>query len=137
MADVTTATVIYNSENTGEASDGTAPLYLGTLVPIYKKILSTDHAGHIIAAALGGKRYEGWNLFSQNALVNNSQYKILEGKVLSNLRNNPDWTATITVALSYNGAGVQRFRPTGGAYIVAYTKSGGPVDFSLDFFLNP
>ncbi|MBX3265736.1 MAG: DNA/RNA non-specific endonuclease [Acidobacteria bacterium] len=125
ISDITTATIVQSPVPTGESSDGTLPRFLGhpNKDLVIGRKFGGDQAGHIIGASLGGKLMNGDNLFSQNARVNNSQYRTMENEVRRTLKANPGWTATITVSLHYPRSGPRRFRPSGGTFSVLYSDA--------------
>ncbi len=102
ISDTTTATVKYSPVLTGESTNSaTLPQFFGSIskdIFVGRKF-GNDVSGHIIGKALGGLLVGGRNLFSQNSRINNSEYRIIENKVLRTLKNNQDWTAHITVSL--------------------------------------
>lgn len=124
LFDVTIATVVYSPVNTGEPVDATTKPKLGGP-------FEGDHRGHIIGAALGGQLDNGANLFSQNPRANQSAFKRMENHIRRTLTNNQEWTANITVVLSYNvplWASMPdryKFRPTRAYYRVVFRDSAG------------
>ena len=135
ITDITIATVVYSDVPTGESSDGTVPAFPGPTGDVAPKgmLFVGDVRGHIIAAALGGRIEEGTNLFSQSPSVNNGAYRTIENGIRRTLTQNQDWTAQITVMLTYNppshprASERYRFRATGGIYSVVYFDSAGRI----------
>lgn len=134
ITDITVATVVYSDVPTGESSDGTVPAFPGPTGDVAPKgmLFVGDVRGHIIAAALGGRIEEGTNLFSQSPSVNNGAYRTIENGIRRTLTQNQDWTAQITVMLTYNPQATQgRLNgtdfATGGIYSVVYFDSAGRI----------
>lgn len=84
---------------------------------------STDQAGHIVAATLGGSNYDKENFFLQPGSINTGSYKSFEYWVKNCLLQNPTYRAEHIVVFRYGNP--LTIRPKG--YSVSVTFYDGPI----------
>lgn len=134
-SDITTTTIEYSTTQAAPLPPGVMPR-LG--------LFHGDVRGHIVGRALGGPPTP-MNLFSQDKLINNSQYKSFEYSIRKQLSTNKNWVADLRIALLYNPpappGGSQPgsrtyFRPIGVLYTVTYREGNRVVGSSVMTFRN-